>query len=228
LRASLSLLIVVCLAGSLVAKNKPKNQDSLASYLGRLQTTTPAHEEHRSLGSLFAPGGSLTDSGSDNIARSVNDAVVIRIFDETIAEATGAVATARNYSANSAIPTLPGKLNTGGINPLLGLNSEEKLTGGGQATSSSKLRAILTGRVVAVLPGGSLVVEATRSILMNNEKQKVTLRGVVRPVDIAPDNSVASTRLSDLEIEINGKGIVSDSTRRPHWLVRLLTKVLTF
>jgi flagellar L-ring protein precursor FlgH len=41
----------------------------------------------------------------------------------------------------------------------------------------------------------------------------VTIRGVVRPNDIGPNNTVSSAALGNLEIEMKGKGIISDSTR---------------
>ena len=64
-----------------------------------------------------------------------------------------------------------------------------------------------------VLENGLLVVEAERAIYMNNEHQTVVLRGLVRTGDLAPDNSVTSTAMGDLELEVKGKGVVS--RRRP-------------
>jgi flagellar L-ring protein precursor FlgH len=86
----------------------------------------------------------------------------------------------------------------------------------------------LAGRVVAVLPSGNLVVQAERLINMNNEKQTIVLRGVVRRGDIGPNNTVASNTIGDLELEIKGKGVVSDGVRPPHTLLRLLLRVFNF
>ncbi len=71
----------------------------------------------------------------------------------------------------------------------------------------------MTGQVIAVLPSGNLVLEAQRKIFMNNQHEDVTIRGVVRPNDIGPNNTVTSSALSNLEIEMKGKGIIADSTR---------------
>ena len=59
------------------------------------------------------------------------------------------------------------------------------------------------------------MVEAQRKIFMNNQHEDVMVRGVVRkgPNDIGPSNTVSSASLSNLEIEMKGKGIISDSTR---------------
>jgi flagellar L-ring protein precursor FlgH len=54
------------------------------------------------------------------------------------------------------------------------------------------------------------------------------LRGLVRPEDISQQNQVFSTAISSLELEVRGKGIITDYTRRPNALVRLLQRVLIF
>ncbi len=228
MKTTLSAALVLVLAAVLSAREKKHPSQSLDAYLQRVHPQVSTASPSRTAGSLWIPGGALADISGDLRARRLNDPVLVRITEETFAQATGAVTTQRAYDANSAIAALPGQVRPAGINPLYNLNSAENLKGSGQASSQSRLRASLAGRVVAVLPNGSLVVEATKTVLMNNERQTVTLRGIARPLDIGSDNSLLSSRLSDLEIEVNGKGVISDSTRRPHWVLRLLTRVLSF
>jgi flagellar L-ring protein precursor FlgH len=80
----------------------------------------------------------------------------------------------------------------------------------------------MTAQVIDVLRSGNLVVEAQRKIFMNNQHEDVIVRGVVRPNDIGPNNTVPSTSLSNLEIEMKGKGIIADSVRRPNLITRAL------
>ena len=54
------------------------------------------------------------------------------------------------------------------------------------------------------------------------------VRGIVRPLDLAPDNSVASDRLAQMEVSVNGKGVLGDAIRRPNFLYRLLLGILPF
>ena len=63
---------------------------------------------------------------------------------------------------------------------------------------------------------------------MNNEKQTVILRGLVRPGDVASDNKVLSTSISNLELELKGKGVISDYTRPPNPLVRAILWLVGF
>jgi flagellar L-ring protein precursor FlgH len=79
-----------------------------------------------------------------------------------------------------------------------------------------------------VLPNGGLVVEASKDIQVNSERQTITVRGVIRPADIDSTNSVQSNRLGELEVRVNGKGVVGDAIRRPFILYRLLMGILPF
>ena len=103
-----------------------------------------------------------------------------------------------------------------------------QLTGKGATDSNTTFQTSLTGQVIAVLPSGNLVVEAQRKIFMNNQHEDVTVRGVVRPVDISSANTVPSAALSSLQIEMKGKGIISDSTRNLNPITRAILWLFGF
>jgi flagellar L-ring protein FlgH len=71
-------------------------------------------------------------------------------------------------------------------------------------------------------------VVAVSPTSVNSEKQTVVVRGVVRPVDLTTANTVTSGQVADLSIQVNGKGVVGDAIRRPHFLYRLLLGLLPF
>jgi flagellar L-ring protein precursor FlgH len=73
-----------------------------------------------------------------------------------------------------------------------------------------------------------MVVEATKDLEVNSERQTITVRGVVRPGDVGSDNTVRSDRVGQLELRVNGKGVVGDAIRRPFILYRLLLGLLPF
>jgi len=79
-----------------------------------------------------------------------------------------------------------------------------------------------------VRPNGNLVVEAGRQIFMNNQHENVIVRGMIRPGDIGPSNTVLSSSLSNLEIEMKGKGIISDGVRPPNPITRAILWLLNF
>ncbi len=211
----------------LSASKQKSPDDNLAKYLARVQMAEAPPPTH-TLGSAWTDNGRLASLTTDYKARSAGDLITILVVHDLTSSNTGDVSTDRSFKASSGIDSLPGRLKTTGVANLLGLHSAETLAGKGAATSTSKLRTSLTGRVVAVLPSGNLVVEAERSIVMNNERQNIVLRGVARPGDVGPDNTVVSNTLGNLELEIKGKGVVSDGTRPPHPILRMIMRILNF
>jgi flagellar L-ring protein precursor FlgH len=232
MRIHLSAVAALLLAGLVSApgafgKDKAKSMEqSRSEYLARLQQTsaTPATTP----GSLWNPDGRLANLAADYKAARLHDTVTILIIQQTTAQASGNSTAQRQFSTSSAITALPGKINVSGVNPLIGANSDESLKGQGQTSSSSKLQTTLTGEVIAVLPNGNLVLEAHRDVYMNHERETALVRGVVRPGDVSGANTVPSTALSNLEIELKGKGLISDATRRPNIVTRMLQWVVGF
>ncbi|MGB8885559.1 MAG: flagellar basal body L-ring protein FlgH [Candidatus Korobacteraceae bacterium] len=227
----ITVMLVTCgLLGGTAGKKKkdtPLSPSSLQQFLQRVQGQPVAAT--MSLGSLWPlEGGLLTDLATDYKARRLNDLVIIRIVEQTLAQASGDVTGQRTFASSSAVTGILGQASTLSVNPLYNLNSASNLKGTGTANSQSLLQSNLAGRVVAVLPNGYLVVEAERQVSFNQQSQTIILRGIVRPGDIASDNSVPSTSLSDLELELKGKGVVSDATRQPNLFMRLLMKIANF
>ena len=116
----------------------------------------------------------------------------------------------------------------GALANLAGLSGDQKLNGTGTTSRAATLTATLTARVVKVLPGGLLLIEGDKSIQVNSEQQAITVRGIVRTADISTANTVPSTQVADMEIRVNGKGVVGDAVRRPNILYRLLLGILPF
>jgi flagellar L-ring protein precursor FlgH len=111
---------------------------------------------------------------------------------------------------------------------MLSLGGSQSLDGEGATTRETTLTTTLSARVAGVLPNGYLVLEGTKALVVNSESQVVTVRGVARPFDVGPGNLVRSDRLAQLEVRINGKGVVGDAVRRPNFLYRLLLGLLPF
>jgi flagellar L-ring protein precursor FlgH len=219
--------LLVLTASCLHASKREAKDNSLAKYLARVEMAQPAAPALSS-GSIWVDSGRMASLSSDYKAMTSGDLITITVVQDVVSSNAGAVSTARTFSANSGITSLPGKLKTAGVTNLLGLNSTETLSGKGQASSATSVTTTLAGRVVAVLPSGNLVIEAERIINMNHEKQNIVLRGVVRRGDIGPNNTVASNTIGDLELEIKGKGVISDGVRPPHPILRAILRILNF
>ncbi len=223
--------ILCCLllltAGTVHASKREAKKDTLANYVARVQGAQPAAAPP-SLGSIWKDSGRLAALSADYKAMNVGDVIEIVVVQGLTSSNANSVGTSRTLTTSSGISALPGKINVGGVANLLGLNSSEVLAGKGAASTATSVTTNLSGRVVAILASGNLVVEAERVINMNNEKQTIVLRGVVRRGDIGPNNMVASDSVGDLELEIKGKGAISDSVRQPNRVIRTILHLLDF
>jgi len=145
------------------------------------------------------------------------------------AVSTGQTKTSRSSSANAAINSFAGPLSsTGHLANLVKLNSATALDGEGTTLRQTTLTTTITARVVDVLPNGYLVVEGSKTLAVNSENQVITLRGVVRPADLTNANIVQSGNVAQMELKINGKGVVNDVIHRPNFLYRILLGLLPF
>ncbi len=225
--------MVACLLSASVAHaglkpGKKPAPDLRADYIARLHETLMTAPGARTTGSLWSAANQLGDLSSDYKARNVNDTIVVQVSVATSAAQSGNVDSERTFDTTSGITGLAGKLKTGGLNPLLAANSATTLKGQGSTASNTTFSTSLTGQVIAVLANGNMVIEAQRKIAMNNQHEDLIIRGIVRPGDITSANTVASSQLSNLEIEMKGKGIISDSVRPPNPLTRAVLWLFGF
>lgn len=225
-----SVLTAALLAPLAAAKEtKPKTiqRETQAEYIERMKQQSP-DLSHATPGSLWTDNGRFANLSADYKAMHVGDLITIVVAQGTTANNTASVATARSLSASSGITALPGKLKTTGVASLFSPNSTATLSGKSQGSTTSTLNDTLAGRVVAVLPSGVMVVEAERQLTMNNERQTILMRGLVRPGDVTPNGTVQSNLVANLELELKGKGVLSDGVRPPNALVRGLLWLVGF
>lgn len=180
-------------------------------------------------GSLFSATGRLADGVRDVRASQIYDLVTIVVLDNSSAVSTGTTNTQRKSSAQSSITSLLGpKSATGALANLANTSGNQQLQGQGTTSRGTTLSTTVTVTVTDVLPNGNLVVQGQKEILVNSERQLITVRGIVRPDDLSSVNSVPSDRVARMEILVNGKGVVNDAVKRPFILYRLLLGLLPF
>jgi flagellar L-ring protein FlgH len=211
-----------------IKKSKPSPATtSLDDYIKRVRELAPVAPN--TTGSLWVSSGTFANLAADYKAHRSGDLVLIHLADSFNASTSGENNQSRQFSSQSAITGLVGKIGlTNRLQNLFNANSKTALDGKGQSTLSSNVNLDLAAQVKDVLPNGVLIVEAARDITVGNDRQTVVIRGLVRPGDLAADNSIPSALVSSLEVEIKGKGAVAEATRQPNPLVRALLWILTF
>jgi flagellar L-ring protein FlgH len=180
-------------------------------------------------GGIWSPGSRLADAARDLRASQIDDMITILVVENASAVASGTTKTARTSSTKNSISALAGITKAAGPwANLAGVNGDTQLNGQGTTSRGVVISTTLTARVSGVLPNGAMLVEATKDLEVNSERQTITVRGIVRPADVGSDNTVRSDHLGQLELRVNGKGVVGDAIKRPFILYRLLLGLLPF
>lgn len=145
-------------------------------------------------------------------AHRVGDVLTISLNEATTArKSSGTSFTKENATAlgNNNV------LGTGFLNSGLDLNgditSSVDFQGSGAADQSNQLVGSITVTVSNVLPNGLLEVRGEKWMQLNQGKEFIRISGLVRKEDIAPDNSILSTRVADVRIAYSGTGTLAES-----------------
>jgi len=212
------------------AKKKPGAQPkpSLEQYV--LEINRRSHQSSSaSPGSLYTTSGRLADGFRDVRASQALDLVTVIVSDKASAVSTGVTSTSRKSSVNASVTSLFGpKTTTSALSNLANTTNNQQLQGQGTTSRGTTLTTTVTAEVTDVLPNGNLVIQGQKEIAVNSEKQVITLRGIIRPDDLSPVNSIPSDRVARMEILVNGKGVVNDAVKRPFFLYRILLGLLPF
>jgi flagellar L-ring protein precursor FlgH len=179
-------------------------------------------------GSLYSPTARFANFTREFRAEAVDDLVTVLVSDKASAVTNGTTNGQRKSSSTASMPTVLGQT----LGPLNGLTTtmtgNNQLQAQGTTERDSTLTATVTVRVTHVLPGGNLVVEGMKQVDVNSEHQWVYLRGVIRSKDLTPANTIQSDQVANMELRVNGKGVVNDYVKRPNLLYRILNGILPF
>jgi len=223
----LSALALAAGCSLIEPQTTPVNRDVYRSLPPPPQELPPRYE-----GSLFVGENGRNMFFVDRKARGVNDVVTVRIADVTRATGQANTNTSRSSAATGSLEGLAGferTLQNNKINPASALAARLRTNfeGEGTTTRRNSLSATVTAVVREVFPNGNLFIEGSKEVIINNERQYITVVGVVRPEDIGPDNSVSSDLLADARLVYSGNGVLSDK-QRPGWLGRVVDFVWPF
>ncbi|MDB5986161.1 MAG: flagellar basal body L-ring protein FlgH [Nevskia sp.] len=178
----------------------------LALLLGLIPLTAAA-------GGLYN-ADTFTPLASDIRSFRVGDAITIMIVEASSAQSQADTSADRETNVTAGVTTVHMKQTN------LGLDLKRHNGGQAATTRAGQLQAEISVRIQQVAANGDLIVRGSQKILINGEEQRISLAGIVRPIDVSADNVVLSTRLTDSEIEYSGKGFVSRN-QEESWISRL-------
>jgi flagellar L-ring protein precursor FlgH len=176
------------------------------------------------LGSLWTGSGSGTNLYTDNVAFKLNDTVTIIVNDQTQVNDSSGTALSHNSSGTGEFAF--GTLSTSKPTGYEGSNNET-FQGGGGVAESGQISSVIQAQVVKVYPNGNVELKGERKVSVNGETRYLLIKGIARPIDISPANTILSSQISDERIWINGRGYVN-SSQSPNWLYKIMQDIWPF
>lgn len=173
--------------------------------------------------------GSIYQSGydmrlfEDNKAARVGDILTIKLQESTQAKKADDLTAKKDNNIAVSAPSVMGFA----LSALTGNDAKTELaakrgfTGQGKADQSNSLEGNISVTVVEVLPNGNLKVRGEKRVTLNQGDEYIRLAGIVRPVDIAPDNTLTSDKVADATIMYTGEGAMADASKMG-WASRAL------
>ena len=236
----LILLAAVLMSGCAQRIKEPAPLANQDAAMREPPVETYAPRAIRSEGSIFSEDARM-DLYADVKARRVGDVVTINIVENSKANKSAVTSLGRANSVNARtnallgwedprnIPAIGGAFDSMNINAGVGIDAgyDSSFSGRGSTNRNENMTAKMSARIINVLPNGNLVLRGSQEIMVNNEKQYISIQGVVRPTDINADNTVLSTYIADARIEYTGEGDLTNK-QREGWLSRALDSVWPF
>jgi len=180
--------------------------------------------------SLWRPGARAFFK--DQRAAKVGDLVTVVVNMNDAANLKNATSATRTSSQNAGIPNLFGLENLMArvpMNPssLIAMNSGNTAVGSGQIQRNETVVLRVAGVITQVLPNGNLVVVASQEFRVNGELRILSVSGVIRPADIASDNTIQHDRMAEARISYGGRGTLTD-VQSPRWGQQAMDALLPF
>ena len=163
---------------------------------------------------------------ADLKARRVGDVLTIVLNESTNASKSAITKTTKASSVVDTGPSIFGKsITTKGV-PILdtNLSGANSFDGEGSSSQGNSLVGSITVTVTEVQANGNLVVQGDKSLKLNQGDEFIHISGVVRPADVATNNTVTSDKIADAHISYSGKGVI-DNANRMGWLTRFFNSV---
>lgn len=228
-----SLLLVGALALAGCAQTQPKVTQGPVIPERYSMPMTSRQTPQPSAGAIFKADSK--NIYQDSRAHKVGDILLVKIVENSSADKNAETKTSHDSTLKGGISSffgyenlLRGK-NGSSIPSLTSMNANlaKSFHGKGETSRDSTVTATISARVVNVSMNGNLVIRGYQEVRVNNETQHIILSGIVRPEDVAADNSILSSHIADARIEYNGIGVLS-SKQQPGWLSNVIDVIWPF
>jgi flagellar L-ring protein precursor FlgH len=148
-------------------------------------------------------------------AGRVGDTITVVLNERMQASKSASTDASKDSSLDTGMPILLGDMVTRDGKDILNNSweTEQTFDGEGSSSQSNRLDGSITVTVAEVYPNGNLLVRGEKWLTLNQGEEFVQIVGIVRPADVAPDNSVPSFKIADARITYSGNGTIADANR---------------
>lgn len=140
-------------------------------------------------------------------AHRLGDVLTINLNEATSATKSSGTSFSRDSAVNVGDSTLFGNV----FDTTTSIGGGSEFDGAANSDQSNQLLGNITVTVTDVMPNGLLEVRGEKWLQINYGSEFIRISGLVRTADIAPDNSIDSTRVADVRIAYSGTGTLADS-----------------
>lgn len=184
----------------------PKEPDYSATW------PEPAPTQEQGNGAIYQAGHDIA-LFENAVARRVGDTLTIRLLESTNATKSSSTSTSKATNVEMPGVTIAGRPVTANGTPILNaqVDNSSSFDGSGGSSQSNRLVGDITVTVAQRLPNGNLLIRGQKWITINQGREYVRIQGIVRPIDIDPDNSISSLKVADAQIGYGGKGALNDA-----------------
>ena len=158
---------------------------------------------------------------NDQRASKIGDILTVNIEIADSAQLNNTTARSRTGSTETGIQALLGLEGTiqnalpgtPSLDPAVGFNSNSSSNGTGSVNRQEKVNLTVAAVITDRLPNGNLVIGGSQEVRINNELRELLVSGVIRPEDVAADNTIAHTKIAEARISYGGRGDISQVQR---------------
>ena len=214
LHSRLALAMVCLLLGACVTQQPIRRADHRPVMPTVMHTPKPVQ------GSLYH-AGTGRELFSDVKARRVGDVINVILQERTQASKSASTSTSKETDIALPSPTILGRNIALGGYPLFNntIDSATDFAGDGDSSQSNSLTGNIAVTVAAVYPNGNMMVRGEKVLNLNQGSEVIRISGLVRAVDVTPENTVLSTQIADVQITYSGTGAIAESNQQG-WLAR--------
>lgn len=224
------MIAITMLATACMPTAKSVTTDKHADVVAR-SLAMPLADANKT-GSLWAEGG--TPMFTDTKARQVGDLVTILVEEKASATRSLGTKKSKQGSRKTALNAVLG-YETQLANKLTGfqpsaavdISDEKNFDGSGSTSNSDTLTASVTAVVTKVYPNGNMQVIGRRLVTINQQPQELVFTGVIRPVDVSPDNTIPSSKVAQANVSYGSGGELA-TVAHEGWMSQTLDMIWPF